>query len=362
MTTFVIANNVSTTLASAASSSSTTFTLASAANLPALSAGQIMPLTLNDAATGQIYEIVYVTAISGVTVTVTRAQEGTGAQNWNIGDFAFCAPTAGSVATANGNANNQFAGSPATAGNQFATFAQIACVRGAFSNLKLSATGANSTLNISADQLIVRDANALAYALSNVSLAPTTGGATGINSLDTGSWAFNTWYAVHVAYNPTTQTYGALFSLSATAPTLPPGYTAWARVSWIRTPGSTNYNPLGFKQNGRTVRYLPSGSLFPVLLSSGSASTYTAIATGNFVPPTAAKIGVYSYSSTSASTAWVGIISSDGVVADFNISGNGNFGWVNEVYLLLVSTNIYYTTSGVSPALYLGCSGWEDNL
>ncbi len=56
-----------------------------------------MPLTLNDAATGAVYEIVYVTAISGVTLTVTRAQEGTSAQNWAIGDYAFVTPTAATM-------------------------------------------------------------------------------------------------------------------------------------------------------------------------------------------------------------------------------------------------------------------------
>jgi hypothetical protein len=84
-----------------------------------------MPLTLNDAATGQIYEVVYVTAISGVTLTVTRAQEGTGAQNWNIGDFAYCAPTAGTVAMINGNPVNQFQVAPATASNQAPQASQI---------------------------------------------------------------------------------------------------------------------------------------------------------------------------------------------------------------------------------------------
>jgi hypothetical protein len=114
-TQFVIADNVNTQLASAATTSATTLTLASSANLPTLSGGQVMPLTLNDAATGAIYEIVYVTAITGVTLTVTRAQEGTTAQNWNIGDFAFVAPTSGTVAMINGNPSNQFFVAPATA-------------------------------------------------------------------------------------------------------------------------------------------------------------------------------------------------------------------------------------------------------
>lgn len=117
-TTFIEGNNVNTTLAAAATSSATTLTLASSANLPTLSGGAQMALTLNDAATGAIYEIVYVTAITGATLTVLRAQENTTAQNWNIGDFAFCAPTAGTVAQINGNPANQFQVAAATGASQ----------------------------------------------------------------------------------------------------------------------------------------------------------------------------------------------------------------------------------------------------
>ena len=98
MTAFVFVNNLDTTLADAASSTATTLTLSSTAQLPTLGADQIMPLTLNDAATGLVYEIVYVTDISGATLTVERAQEGTTAQHWNVGDYAFSGPTADTVA------------------------------------------------------------------------------------------------------------------------------------------------------------------------------------------------------------------------------------------------------------------------
>ena len=98
MTAFVFANYVDTTLAAAASSTATSLSLSSSANLPVLGPGEVMPLTLNDAATGLVYEIVYVTAISGTTLTVERAQEGTTAQNWSSGDYAFVSPTADTVA------------------------------------------------------------------------------------------------------------------------------------------------------------------------------------------------------------------------------------------------------------------------
>ena len=102
MTAFVFANFIDTTLAAATASTADTFSLSSSANLPVLGPGEIMPLVLNDAATGLVYEIVYVTAISGTTLTVLRGQEGTSAQNWSAGDYIFSAFTTGSTAPVNG--------------------------------------------------------------------------------------------------------------------------------------------------------------------------------------------------------------------------------------------------------------------
>jgi hypothetical protein len=97
MPTFVFANNIKTTLAGAVSPSATTLTLSSTQNLPTIPSGQVMALTLNDAATKAVYEIVYVTAISGPTLTVQRAQEGTTALTWLVGDNVFSGPTAGQM-------------------------------------------------------------------------------------------------------------------------------------------------------------------------------------------------------------------------------------------------------------------------
>ena len=104
MATFIFANNVNTTLAGNVSTSATTITLASTANLPAtIPAGSMLVVTLNDAATRQNYEIVYATAItisgSNATLTVIRAQEGTAALAWLTGDYAFSPPTAGQQAS-----------------------------------------------------------------------------------------------------------------------------------------------------------------------------------------------------------------------------------------------------------------------
>ena len=126
MTAFVFANNVSTTLAASITSSATTISLASSAGLPTLATGQVMPLTLNDAATGLVYEIVYVTAISGSNVTVERAQEGTGAQAWNTGDYIRCSPTAGTVAALNGSSSEAFNVANATTATEAVALSQVA--------------------------------------------------------------------------------------------------------------------------------------------------------------------------------------------------------------------------------------------
>jgi len=100
MATFLFANNASSTLAAPISNSATSLTLASGAGaeFPNPSAGQQFALTLNDAATGLLTEIVYCTARSGDTLTVVRAQEGTVAQNWLAGDLAASLITAGNLA------------------------------------------------------------------------------------------------------------------------------------------------------------------------------------------------------------------------------------------------------------------------
>ena len=95
MSQFVFANNVNTTLAAGINSTATTITLTSSAHLPTLAAGEIFALTLNDAATQSVFEIVYVTAISGATLTVIRGQENTAAQSWLTNDYAYASNTAG---------------------------------------------------------------------------------------------------------------------------------------------------------------------------------------------------------------------------------------------------------------------------
>lgn len=100
MAVFLFANNANSTLAGPINSSVTSLNLASGqgALFPNPSAGQQFALTLTDAATGLLTEIMYCTARTGDTLTVVRAQENTTAQSWIAGDLAANLVTAGQMA------------------------------------------------------------------------------------------------------------------------------------------------------------------------------------------------------------------------------------------------------------------------
>lgn len=93
------ANNDVSSLAGAITNTSLTANLASGggALFPHPGAGQYFTLTFNDSATGLLDEIVWVTNVTGDTITMIRAQEGTLAQNWSAGDIASQLLTAGGL-------------------------------------------------------------------------------------------------------------------------------------------------------------------------------------------------------------------------------------------------------------------------
>ena len=97
MTVFQFSNFAQTTLANGLTPSETTGTLAlgTGSTMPALSTGQQFAAVLTDAATKTVKEVVYVTAISGDVVTMTRGQEGTTAGTWATGSLFGQLPTAG---------------------------------------------------------------------------------------------------------------------------------------------------------------------------------------------------------------------------------------------------------------------------
>lgn len=104
--TLLASNNASTVLASSINASATTLTVNTGAGslFPSpVSGTSFFKLTLIDAATGQLTEIVHVTARTGDVMTIERAQEGTAARAWSANDIAANMMTAGTLSYILGN-------------------------------------------------------------------------------------------------------------------------------------------------------------------------------------------------------------------------------------------------------------------
>ncbi|MFV9360142.1 hypothetical protein ABQ455_24830, partial [Citrobacter freundii] len=100
------ANNAQSVLAAGISASATSLTLntGTGALFPSpVSGTSFFKLTLIDAATGSLTEIVHVTARAGDVFTIQRAQEGTTARAWSANDIAANMMTAGTLSYILGN-------------------------------------------------------------------------------------------------------------------------------------------------------------------------------------------------------------------------------------------------------------------
>lgn len=261
---------------------------------------------------------------------------------------------------------------PAVDGSLLTGIAVGGQIQGAFKNLQSSATGTSASVSVSYDEIALEDGSNAYVTARSGSLTINSAGS-GANGLDTGTLAASTWYSVWVIRKPDGTTAG-LISLSATAPTMPSGYTFKARVGWIRTDGTGNKYPLSFVQFGRRIQYkVASGSNVTGLpqMASGAAGsatvpTWVAIGVGSFVPSTATSIKVAiainasmamilapnnSYGNHTSSTA-----------PPPYIYGNTSVNYPNSVTLdiSLESQNIYWGNSGAGAIV--SCYGWEDSL
>ena len=252
-------------------------------------------------------------------------------------------------------------------------------IQGSSRNLVTSASGTSATINFSADEIVVKNSSHNYVTLRGLSKTANTGAASGVaNSLDTGSWAYSTWYYIHLIWDGTNS--ALLFSLSATNPLLPTGYTHFAKVNSFKTPDSGNYNPKAFTYNGLRAQYKVGAAGSNVLnipiMASGkagsvSAPTWQSLSVSAFVPPTAKVIHLLVSGHNTSSS------SSSQIMA----APNNNYGacnsttnpppvlltqpanllmWHSVVYsMLLESTYIYYASNDAS-AYIIGCIGWEE--
>lgn len=123
-----------------------------------------------------------------------------------------------------------------------------------------------TTVEISSGASVSSDAGILMQNNSTITIDITT---SGVNGLDTGSEAANTWYYIWMIRNGTTNAVAGLFSTSSSAPTVPSGYADKRLIGAVRNDGSSNF--VDFHQTDKQVT-CANQSVFNVDLSN----TYTA--------------------------------------------------------------------------------------
>jgi hypothetical protein len=233
----------------------------------------------------------------------------------------------------------------------------------------------DSKIDVSADAATLETASFIAYRKSQVAVTIncTT---TGANGLDSGSLAANTWYYLWLIYNPATDTVAGLASISSSAPTMPSGYTAKARLGATRTGGAATFNRV--RQLGRQAQYVVTpGTPTPNLPIAASGTTSGTISLANFVPATASAVqfvlsgnmGPSAANSITDSVAPNGNYGAAGSTGNpptggYSIFGSnsGNEGISLSLRMQLEAPSFVRSATTVGGSLAVAVAGWEDNI
>ena len=115
----------------------------------------------------------------------------------------------------------------------------------------------------------------------------------GLNGLDTGAEANDEWYYVWIVLNPTTGVVGGLLSLSATAPTMPAGFTVKRRIGFVGN-GAPPGHFLLFAQTGtgreKSYWWDIVNTGITRVLSGGAATVYTDVVLGSATGPSVGPV------------------------------------------------------------------------
>jgi hypothetical protein len=225
-------------------------------------------------------------------------------------------------------------------------------------NLKIDTTTALQA-TVTADRVVMSDSGlTVARTAANLSATLNAANANVVNGRSSDVTLAQGWFYLYAISNGATD--GVLLSSSATAPTLPSGYTYFARIGalYVDT-GAASFKPS--KQRNATARWTAAQAMTSG--STGSIVAWTAVPTGAFVPATAASINVGLQASTGANQMSAAPNNSYGGSGSttnpppLNLIGSGG---VSVADFVLESSNIYYQSNGANGALW--AYGWTDNL
>ena len=212
----------------------------------------------------------------------------------------------------------------------------------------------NTSIDVTADQAVMVAAGVPIYASGvSVTINTTT---TGANALDTGTRAVSTWYNLFLISNGSVT--AGLASLSATAPTLPSGYTYFVRVGAMRTDGSGNF--LRTRQLGNRTQYTV--TLPTITTTAPGVGSYSSVSVSNFVPPTATELFFNAHQQVGSALIYINPNTTPTPsVGGFHFLVNtpATLSMAASGSLLLESSNIGWAATGTP---LLSALGWIDKV
>jgi hypothetical protein len=192
------------------------------------------------------------------------------------------------------------ASGPATAAGARANLEVVgySSVRGLMGNV--NAATPLTSFDLSAEAVVLRNATGgvvLRTSTGTLSCSISTAGPVAGGRDQAAAFAGNSWVHLYFIWNGTTLSLVA--SNSASAPTLPAGYTHWAYATALRWNASSNIIP-GFVR-GR--RFIYDAGTAARIINGGAATSFTALNCSAYVPPNAPMAVMNFYMSAAYSSA-----------------------------------------------------------
>lgn len=243
--------------------------------------------------------------------------------------------------------------------------------RSHLAGLTLSTAGSSATMSIAAGQATdstnVMMMN-LASAISKTTSAWAVGSGNG--GIDTGAVATGTWYHFYLIMRPDTGVVDVLFSLSASAPTMPTNYTLKRRIGSGKTDGSSQW--VAFIQDGDLFQWLATVLDITAANAGTSAVTRTLASVPTGVNVLAnLQVMVTNTSFGQSGDAYISDLATNDEAAgttEYDVGSAqvaaGNF--VHMAGRITVRTNTSaqvrsrQTTTDASVTLYMRTLGWSD--
>lgn len=217
----------------------------------------------------------------------------------------------------------------------------------------------NQKLDITADDVVLKNASDLSYLAATVSVTLDISASVGANGPDA-TLGGSGWQYIWLIYNGTTV--ASLFSTSATAPTLPTGYTYKALLGACYATTGAPYTLQQMYQSGRRAAIATTASTS----TADVAGSWTAVAgVTTILPP----IATFAFGSAGASTAFDGLVSlagnSGGTMGLQTVAGrNGaptisSYYWAGPYEVPMPTAQTFYYLTNAAGTYRITVSGYS---